>query len=78
MGMFDYVRMACPECHDIIEEQSKAGPCLLNDYSLQTAPEAVIRDLAGEDIWCTSCNNSFVITYAPKITYEAALERRPR
>lgn len=56
MGMFDWVRARCPECGGEIEEQSKAGPCILADYTLDNAPASVLEDMAREEWFCTACD----------------------
>lgn len=70
MGMFDYVRARCPKCGEMIEEQSKAGPCQLNDYTLYDAPPAVIGDLADEEWWCKACDSRLKL----RVQMMAALE----
>lgn len=57
MGMFDYVRARCPKCGGEIEEQSKAGPCELNVYSIYTAPITILGDLVDEEWWCKHCES---------------------
>lgn len=55
MGMFDYVRARCPNCGEIIEEQSKAGPCQLKDYNLYNAPASILEDMV--EWWCNNCES---------------------
>lgn len=59
MGMFDRLWLTCPSCGSSVEVQSKCGPCELNEYTIATAPLAVIAD-ANEDgihgnITCEMC-----------------------
>lgn len=53
MGMFDRVWVVCPLCGERIEAQSKAGPCLLRDYNLGTAPPEVLVDLGNQTYACS-------------------------
>lgn len=62
MGMFDYVRIKCPNCGLFVEEQSKAGPCELKRFTIPgNAPLAVIADMqydgARGRLQCLSCNS---------------------
>ena len=59
MGMFDTVLVSCPACEETLEFQSKAGVCLLNDYSLQSAPIEVLLDILeyGEE-YCNKCQTT--------------------
>ncbi len=55
MGMFDRVWVKCPRCDNLIEFQSKAGSCSLQDYALCDAPPAILADLNGEEWACSEC-----------------------
>jgi hypothetical protein len=57
MGMFDSVMVRCPECSEPMEFQSKAGPCQLANYTLHTAPPAVIADVAEQPQRCVCGHN---------------------
>ena len=35
----------------------KAGPCLLNEYDLDSAPNSIREDLAGESYPCKKCGH---------------------
>ena len=52
MGMFDTVSVVCPECTRIVEFQSKAGACCLNEYVKRDVPTEIALDLDGESILC--------------------------
>lgn len=52
MGCFDTVRIPCPKCGSAIEEQSKAGPCNLNTYTLSDMPQRVAADLSDSILTC--------------------------
>lgn len=45
MGMFDSVMLKCPACNAEHEAQSKSGPCLLDEYTLENAPDVVMQDV---------------------------------
>lgn len=38
MGMFDTVHFRCKGCNTPLEFQTKAGECLLSDFSIENAP----------------------------------------
>jgi transcription elongation factor Elf1 len=65
MSAFDTVSLICPSCGNTTSEQSKAGPCDDNKYSLNDAPLVVIADLneKGKDglISCSHCKEKFEI-----------------
>ena len=62
MGMFDTVHARCPNCGADITTQSKAGACLLHDYSTESLPMAVAADVEGECMHCGVCDGTFVLT----------------
>jgi hypothetical protein len=65
--MFDRVWIRCPECNLEFEQQTKAGPCQLNDYHLsgydENVPASILEDLRerdgndidGYNLKCTHC-----------------------
>lgn len=58
MGMFDSVDVQCPKCESMIEFQSKAGECLLNNYSLYNAPPEVLEDISRDIEVCPNCKSA--------------------
>ena len=62
MGMFDTVHAQCPNCGHSITTQSKAGLCLLNDYSTNSVPPEVAADVEGEALYCEGCDTSYMLT----------------
>jgi len=67
MGMFDTIRIKCPKCGNYIEEQSKAGDCLLNTYDLEEAPVALIQDVSGIEYECNSCKCKLIVLSEIKV-----------
>ena len=61
MGMFDSVRVNCPECNNMVEFQSKAGACDLIDYNLYNAPSSILGDLHNESVACHKCGRFVTI-----------------
>ena len=51
MGLYDEVVVICPHCHNKTRLQSKAGECMLNTYTLMSAPLSVLGDLADGGGW---------------------------
>jgi len=60
MGCYDTLNFACPACGKNVAEQSKAGPCNLDDYTLSSAPLSIIASInrysRQGDLWCPHCN----------------------
>ena len=45
MGCYDTVLVSCPRCGEVGYFQSKGGPCILADYTLENAPQDVLSDV---------------------------------
>lgn len=52
MGMYDRVWAECPECGNQIEFQSKAGECVLADYSTNSVPPNIAEDIKNDSEEC--------------------------
>ncbi len=61
MGMFDSVHAECPGCLHSVEFQSKAGECVLRDFSLFNAPSEILGDLHNESETCQNCGRVVTI-----------------
>lgn len=60
MGMYDTVTVACPKCGELEEFQSKSGACNLETYSLDEAPDDVLRGVNRHaPIRCRKCGTNF-------------------
>jgi predicted RNA-binding Zn-ribbon protein involved in translation (DUF1610 family) len=55
MGLFDSVRVPCPNCGKLVEFQSKEGECYLNNYTLSDAPAEILCDIMNEPHYCQEC-----------------------
>jgi hypothetical protein len=75
MGMFDRIIFKCPKCNYEIEEQSKAGDCLLRDYSQDAVPLAVAGNIIDGEVYCENCKEHFVIA-ADNIPPPATIQMR--
>jgi transcription elongation factor Elf1 len=65
MGMFDSIYFTCPNCgSNNVEEQSKAGDCLLHNYQQDEVPHHVAYDIQGNTVKCYDCGSLFVIESA--------------
>lgn len=62
MGMFDTIHARCPKCGHDITTQSKAGDCLLRDYSTERLPAIIAADIEGEIMHCEGCDETFKLT----------------
>ena len=60
MGMFDRVWVKCPECGKEVEFQSKAGECVLADYTLDNVPLKIGVGLINEKEECENCG--YIVT----------------
>ena len=55
MGMFDSVLVICSICGTKVEFQSKAGECLLREYTPENTPPEISLNLRGETEICPTC-----------------------
>lgn len=56
MGMFDSVYGRCPECNSPVEFQSKAGVCVLTNYSASSGvPPEIAKSIDGDSSSCDKC-----------------------
>jgi len=55
MGMFDTVRLTCPNCDKVLEIQTKAGECLGYSYSESSVPLVIVYSLDGKYVHCENC-----------------------
>lgn len=60
MGMFDTFNFRCTNCGHAMSDQSKAGPCYLNEYTVATVPASVAESISGYKK-CTECAHVFQI-----------------
>ncbi len=58
MGLYDSINVTCPHCGSIFEAQSRAGDCILDVYTLDTAPPEILADLFKRGDYCDVCNKS--------------------
>jgi len=60
MGCFDTLNFTCPACGKPTSEQSKAGNCSLDNFTLDNAPLTVIADINDDgkngSLYCEHCN----------------------
>jgi len=57
VGMFDSVTVRCPKCDEVVEFQTKAGGCTLQNYDADRGvPPAIAVDLQYDSEWCYDCN----------------------
>ena len=72
MGMFDTVVIDCPKCSTgKIEFQSKAGECVLAEYSIDEVPPDIAGDVIGTQSSCGECDSPFIMRGAVMLTLEA-------
>ncbi len=81
MGMFDSVMVACPDCHNPVEFQSKSGDCTLQTYCLEDAPDRVLDGIYGDIEHCSECRTTFGVELSRPIrpqprTYIATVVRK--
>lgn len=61
MGCFDSVRVKCPSCGHDVEFQSKSGPCVLDSFTLEDAPEVVLEDVNRHSPIECKCGEKLVV-----------------
>lgn len=62
MWLFDSVYVDCPHCGAKVEFQSDAdGDPYLNNYTIETAPLHILRDVMNEPEHCAACDGWLVI-----------------
>lgn len=79
MGMFDRIIFTCPNCKKDIEEQSKAGECLLYEYTQIAVPLSIASDILNNEVYCEGCKETFVVTakdYFPPPDIEMQLSKK--
>jgi len=74
MGMFDRVWAKCPKCGEQVEFQSKAGKCILADYSLSSVPMGIAEDIDGDIECCPKCGASIKIIIPKANSKRIAME----
>lgn len=73
MGMFDYIVLKCPWCNKEVEEQTKAGGCMMKTYR---PGDSSFMDLTmvGE-YTCYNCKKHFEVKLTQKPVIE--IQKRP-
>lgn len=62
MGMFDYIQAKCPECDEIMETQTKDGPCDLVTFVVEDMMTFKAASLVnGKAIKCDNCEETYWI-----------------
>lgn len=61
MGMFDRVYVDCPHCGKAVAFQSKAGDCVLDNFTIETAPVEILLDVMNAPEHCCSCGGWVVL-----------------
>jgi len=60
MGMYDTVMVRCPACATPSEFQTKSGPCMLDTFTLEEAPDDVLEDVNRHaPATCEKCGTRF-------------------
>jgi len=62
MGCYDTVLVPCPDCGEEADFQSKSGDCILNTYTLKSAPADVLVDVNRHaPVECFFCSLHFSV-----------------
>jgi hypothetical protein len=62
MGMYDTVTVPCPTCGEHGEFQSKSGDCKLETYTLDDAPDDVLRGVNRHSpLCCHKCGTLYAV-----------------
>jgi len=65
MGMYDSVTDRCSECGNLLEWQSKAGECYCSNFSIESVPTEVAKDINEQVEMCPNCGACHIIEIAP-------------
>lgn len=65
MGLPDSIWIPCPQCGTSLEYQSKAGECILADFTLKNAPTEMLIDIEGDKAWCSKCQKAYTVVNNP-------------
>jgi hypothetical protein len=64
VGLFDSLYFRCPFCGESNEEQTKAGPCLLDSFQFEKdLPAWVMEDFNGTETRCFKCQKRFKFVF---------------
>ena len=63
MGMFDSVRVKCPNCNNELEFQSKSGPCILESFDGEKIHLMVAIGCNEDIILCRKCKKKVQILF---------------
>jgi transposase-like protein len=73
MGMFDTVMVPCPTCGERDGFQSKGGRCMLDEFTLEEAPDDVLSDVNRHaPSRCRKCNTLFAVEVNPRALKQAS------
>ena len=62
--MFDSLYLRCPFCGTDVEEQTKAGPCLLDAFNFDDdLPAWIMEQFNGEETQCHKCLKKFKLVF---------------
>jgi hypothetical protein len=61
MGLYDTVKIPCPNCGEIYYAQSKGGECLLDVFELENAPANVLSNVNRHAPFVCTCGTSFKV-----------------
>lgn len=61
MGMYDTVKIECPNCKGELYKQSKSGDCMLKEYTIDKVPANIASSLISNPIICYYCNYEITI-----------------
>jgi len=68
MGLYDTVVVPCPECGAPYHAQSKSGECILETYSLEDAPDAMMANVNRHAPFTCDCGIRFAVGPGRKST----------
>jgi uncharacterized protein YbaR (Trm112 family) len=70
MGVYGEVIFACPECHELIPVQTKAGDPLTSTPEEAVADEDICQDMVEQGaVYCSNCGENFriILRNVPKL-----------
>lgn len=67
MGVYDTVMVACPECGERHQFQSKSGECMLDVVELEDCPVEILADVNRHSPYtCFECETMFEVDLETK------------
>lgn len=61
MGVYNTIKINCPNCDNILRFQTKSGSCILTEYHITNVPKRELRGIMGKERKCNNCGKNIKI-----------------